>query len=153
MKKISFTYRLSALFLSVLMLFSTVGFSLDVHYCGGKVKSFSFYGKAETCKMMSQTDAPSCHMDSKKTCHQKQSNASFSKKGCCDKKTFTLQNLDVSKVVNGIEWATADLQLITVYILANFNLFQTEVSKTIYSVYSPPVLNHDVAILHQVFLI
>lgn len=153
MKKISFTYRLSALFLAILMLFSTVGFSLDIHYCGGKVKSFSFYGKAETCKMMSKTSTVSCHNASKKTCSQNESNNGFSKKSCCDQKTFTLQNLDDSKVINGIEWTTADLQLITVYVLANFNLFQTEVSKTIYSVYSPPILNHDVAILHQVFLI
>ena len=46
---ISSTYRLLAMFLAVLMFITSVGLTVDLHYCSGQLKTFSFIGKAKSC--------------------------------------------------------------------------------------------------------
>ena len=47
-----FSYRALAMFMAFLMFSSSIGFSMDIHYCGDELKSFSFFGDAEACEMM-----------------------------------------------------------------------------------------------------
>ncbi len=143
--------------MAFLMLFSTVGFSMDIHYCGGKIDNVAFYSKADECKMMkkgTQNNLHSCHKAKEKTCHTNLKGQSFSKKNCCDNQTFTLQSLTDSKTSDNFEIANVDLTFVTVFILSNFNLFVTDKTNLLeHFYYSPPLLKQDVTILHQVFLI
>ena len=52
MNSFSSTYRLIALMMAFLMFFTSAGFTMDMHYCGGELKSVSFFGKAKTCHDM-----------------------------------------------------------------------------------------------------
>ncbi|HHS96085.1 MAG TPA: hypothetical protein ENJ45_05795 [Phaeodactylibacter sp.] len=77
------TYRLSALLLALLMLSTAMSFSIDVHYCGGKMQSFSLFGKAANCYELAGYETPStctqhaqkkqedlpCTIDQKECCH------------------------------------------------------------------------------------
>ena len=156
MQKFSFTYRLSALFLSVLMLFSTIGFSMDIHYCGGEIENFAFYGKADECKMMKKSsvnDLPACHQKTEKKCHKNSSKKGYSKKSCCDNHSYTLQSIENSKTSNTLELASVDLTFVTVFILSNFILFEEETNSDECFYYTPPLISQDVTILHQVFII
>ena len=156
MQKISFTYRLSAIFLSVLMLFSTVGFSMDIHFCGGEIDNVAFYDKADECEMMkkgNQSDLPPCHQKAEKKCHSNSNKNGISKNSCCDNQTYLLQSLDDSETNNGFDVANVDLTFVTVFILSNFNLFEVENSQSEYVDYTPPIVEQDVTVLHQVFLI
>lgn len=65
--KVKFFRSIAPLILTPLMLFSSIGFSLDVHYCGDEVKSIGFFG-ATPCDMeesMNQqqdlSKLPPCH--------------------------------------------------------------------------------------------
>ena len=58
MNKISNTYQFTALMLAFLMFFTSTGFAINVHYCQGELKSFSFFGKSKTCNEMADEVVP-----------------------------------------------------------------------------------------------
>ena len=150
------TYQLGAIFLSFLMLFSTIGFSMDIHFCGGHVDNFAFYGQADECSMMKKgtsEETPSCHQKVEKKCHSHSDKNAISKKNCCENESYVLQTIEDGQTSNSFEIANFDLTIVTVFILSNFNLFEFETKRAEYFNYSPPILNDDVTILHQLFLI
>lgn len=59
--------------MGMLILISSFGILLDIHYCGGKIKSIGFF-----------TDAPSCEMQ-EDNCSQEDlcDHMAFSKTSCC----------------------------------------------------------------------
>ena len=57
--------RSLAIFMALLMFLTSAGLAIDVHYCQGELKSFSFYSKAQNCHALSLDDIkPSCHHSS-----------------------------------------------------------------------------------------
>ncbi len=81
--------RVAFLLLSVFSI-STVGFSIDLHYCGGHLKSFSLVGKAKSCHENSLTK--SCH--SKKQ-EQSKCEDSIDKNECCNNSsTYSIMDYD-----------------------------------------------------------
>jgi hypothetical protein len=138
------------------MLFSTIGFSMDIHYCGGEINNVAFFGKAKKCDMMkksNQAEFHPCHQNIEKKCRSNSSNNSFSKNSCCDNQSYVLQSLENGKTSNTYELASVDLTYVTVFILSNFILFEEEINSVEYIYYSPPLISQDVNVLHQVFLI
>ena len=43
-----FSYRALAMFMAFLMFSSSIGFSMDIHYCGEELKSFSFFWRCRS---------------------------------------------------------------------------------------------------------
>ena len=79
------TYRFVALMMAFLMFFSSVGFAMDMHYCGGKIKSISFFGKAKNChEMVGESDTPikNCPHHKKMMADEK---SCFEDKNCCSR--------------------------------------------------------------------
>ncbi len=78
------TYRITTLTMALLMFFSSVGFSIDFHYCKGEFKSLSLIGKAK-----------SCH-EGKKVCrhHTKDQNISKKDNNCCSNNELQVQSWD-----------------------------------------------------------
>ena len=67
-----FLYKIGAFFLAIILLFSSVSFTVDKHLCEGHVFSESFFGKAADCGMKNDS------------CTTKNTDlTSFSKKSCC----------------------------------------------------------------------
>ena len=44
-----------ALFMAFLMFSSSIGFSMDVHFCENQIESVNFFGDAEPCEMMQES--------------------------------------------------------------------------------------------------
>jgi hypothetical protein len=150
-----FTYKALAMFMAFLMFTSSIGFSMDIHFCGGKLESFSFFGDAEACEMMKakqEKESHSCCESPKKEikpCHNKE----FAKGNCCHNESFVIDN--------GGELETSDFSLeqfqqvlvAVIVLFPNVNLFKTASKQSHYTYYNPPPIIKDISILHQVFRI
>lgn len=159
--KTRFGHRISAALLAVLMLSSSFGLSMDVHFCGGEIKSFSFFGQAEKCEMSeakiekkSSKHACCQSQESTKIQETKKCNHSSEVKGnCCHNETFSI---DVSDSYEGDQF-TLNLNHSLVFTSHSFNTQFTfsdfKSALDYFHYYHPPPLDQDVQVLFQVFRI
>ena len=70
--------RIIALTLAGILLFSSVSFAFDMHYCQGKMQDMALFGKARTCSP-DDLRIPAC----RHTEDSESSIATFEKKPCC----------------------------------------------------------------------
>jgi hypothetical protein len=126
--------------MAFLVLFSTMSFSMDMHFCGDTLVDFKLFQEADTCAMA--MDMPSMDMaEDDMEMH------------CCS---------DVALVVPGQD----DLQgtfdtlsfeqqtIVIAYTFAYLNLFEeADLQPIPFKEYSPPMLIRDVQLLDQTFLI
>ncbi len=124
--------------LALLVLVASSSFTVNMHVCGGKVQSLAVIEKATPCPM--ELNTPACHK-------------SGVKKTCCQDEVFQYEGQDF-KVQ---ESAT----LLTTYTswVVELPLIMEIVSPTVTpytlsaTVYKPPLLQHDIPVLIQSFLI
>lgn len=83
--KLKKSYRVTALILAFLMFFTSIGYSIDFHYCKGDLKSFSLFGKAASC----HTQKKSCPN------HTNTQLSPEKEKDCCSNEKLEIDNLDV----------------------------------------------------------
>jgi len=142
--------------MAFLMLLSSTGFSIDLHYCQGNVKSFSFFGKAKSCHV--EVNESHCSKK-KKACHMtapsmEQEQSGDCKKDCCSNKSFEISpDIDAEKIQ--IERLTIpQLQFVSVFVEV-FILGHADLSKLHipHLNYIPPILNRDIPIFIQSFLL
>jgi hypothetical protein len=160
--KTKFSHRISAMLMAILMFTSSVGFSMDMHFCGNEIKSFSFFGKAEPCEMMQPKVEKSeekvkehacCHSSEKKEVVKLECGHEEMKGICCHNETMTM--------LSGGELETPEVSipefqqaLIAIIVfLPSFKIFETVNKVSDYAFYNPPPLIKDVSILNQVFRI
>lgn len=154
MNKISYTYRFIALTLAFLMLFTSVGFAVDMHYCQGKLKSVSFFGKAKTCHEMSDTASMKNCPHHQKIMEQKEG-CSIDKKDCCSNKTVYFQSDQDQQVQTSDFVVSKQLQqFVIAYVAAFFtNDFSIESDAVSFVLYKPPLISRDIYVLVQSFLL
>lgn len=134
-----FYNKILSICLSFFVLLSTASFSVDLHYCCGKLIDIGVFEKAETCsaeQLKSKFD--NCLVSDESCCH----NNELNKIGQDDlKKSFNDYYNYVTKI----------------FIYTNisyFDLFLELKENTIsFYEYSPPLLFRDIIILHETFLI
>ncbi|WP_318345317.1 HYC_CC_PP family protein [Flagellimonas baculiformis] len=116
--------------MALLVLVSTVSWTVDKHLCMGRVMDISFFAHADDCGM---------DMDMESS--------------CCDDESFTVQGQDDLKM--SFDNFSLDQQLFLVsFVHSYFYLFEAEAEENNAFVdYSPPPLIRDVQVLHQTFLI
>lgn len=139
MKKI--ISNIAALFLAVLVLFSSVSFTVEKHLCGGQVFSESVFGKAEKCGMEDGY------------CAIENSNGSFSKKSCC-KDEIQLINGSVFKSESTLKFDNKQQNLVG-FNLINYSIFSPINNSRIiqFNNYFPPPNTHNFNILYEIFRI
>lgn len=76
MMKTAKFFKIISLFMAMMIFVSSLGYSLDIHYCGGEFFEFSFVGDITECKGKDHFD-----VDKEK----------FTKKGCCDLDHFQVE--------------------------------------------------------------
>lgn len=131
--------RIIAILLSLVVLFSTTGFTLVTHFCGGV---------AAESKVVLFGDAPGCGMeDIKSDCED--NGVNYTKKSCCDNERIEVKIEDEFERTVKAE-GTTSLDLLTTWVIAAFNLLQASPSN-IYADYTPPPLLKNLIISHQVF--
>lgn len=96
--RIMLLQKIISAFLAVLLMATSVFFTVDKHLCEGKVWSFSYYGAAKVCDKAKKVDNSSVHTSSccaKKLKKQKRDRLpQFNTPPCCGQETFVNQTVD-----------------------------------------------------------
>ena len=148
----SLSHRIAAISMALLMMLSSTGFSMDIHYCQDQLKGISLIGKAKSCHDRQAT--PPCHK-TKKTCHHNEESLSQAEKdNCCHNETVVIEKTDLDATAT--QMATVqDIQIdfvaafVAVYV---FN-YSVQADYQQYAQYKPPLPDRDVQVLYQTFLI
>ncbi len=150
------TYRVIAGMMAVLMLSINVGFSADIHFCGGSIADIVFYGQAHSCG----------EMDNNTVCDMKGATdkAIISSEviikptnTCCKDFTFEVQ-LDVESINVYSSDLTIDFNMEMPSFLAvtpmntQFDLVIIPIQK-IFEDYRSPFIPRDISVLLERFLI
>ncbi|MBK7128660.1 MAG: hypothetical protein IPM74_01590 [Crocinitomicaceae bacterium] len=91
--------RLKAIFFLVIFLFSLPGFTIELHYCKGKITDISFFGNAHcSCDSIeSNKEEVQNEKSCKKHCHKssstKKSSLELKQKKCCKTEKYTISSL------------------------------------------------------------
>ena len=134
-----------AILLSLLILFGNVGLTIATHYCGGKaVKSGIVFGK----------ESLGCGMESmQSSCDVSTNTAILKTKKCCSNQYTELKIDDSYKLPT----SNKTLEKKVAICLQTTTFFQTaiysEKRKQNDHNYIPPLLQRDLSVFHQTFLI
>lgn len=150
MKFITNTYRCIALSLAFLMFSTSVGFAVDMHFCKGDFKSFSFLDKAPSCHQMAQQST--CPHHQKMMSDSKDSQ--MDERDCCENKTVHIeadQNLQLQTL------NLPSLHQVATVAFFNFKKLYHPLgiseSTIPFQQYKPPLLFRDIPVLTQTFLL
>lgn len=137
-----FFRKIGSISMALAVLFSTISFSVDMHYCGNHLVDFSFTQKADTCLMkteMTRTAGQCAMMEMKMN--------------CCSDVEIIFEGQDDLKL--SFDQLSFDQQIfLTSFFYSYVNLFEGfDEDINPFKDYSPPPLIRDVQVLHQTFLI
>ena len=137
MKHIS--HKIISFLMAIVVLFSTMSFSIDMHYCGDTLIDTALFSSAKTCGMEMQKPTP-------KEC-------SITKKNCCNDKQISVEGQDELKT--SFDSLTKDQQLFALsFIYTYSNLFEdVNQDTTSYKDYIPPLVVKDIYKLDETYLI
>lgn len=146
------TYRFIALIMACLMFVTSAGFAIDMHFCQGKLKSVSFFGKAKSCHDMVDKSMENCPH------HQKMmtgKEACLEDKDCCSNKTVYFQSdqdqeLQKSDFVISTSLQQFVLAYVAVFLSSDYTIAHEAIP---FAHYKPPLIQKDIPIFHQSFLL
>ena len=131
-------HQILSFLMALLVLASTVSWTVDKHFCMGRVMDISFFAHAEDCGMK----AGLALME----------NEDF-RKSCCEDESFTMQGQDELN----LGWSDLDLEhqlFLVAFTKSYVELFvPLDELPVPHEQYPPPKLVKDIQILDQVFLI
>ena len=132
-------HKIACLLMAFVVLFSTMSFTIDMHYCGDTLVDTAVFSKVKTCGMEIQNPTS-------KEC-------SITKKGCCNDEQITIDGQDELKT--SFDTLTLDQQVfITSFIYSYINLFEgLEENETSYDDYAPPLFIRSIYKLVETYLI
>ena len=133
-----FFHKTVSFLMAFVVLFSTMSFTIDMHYCGDELVDTSIFSKATSCGMEMEITNPDCNIVKNECCtdiHLKK-DSQESQKYSFDDLTFNQQLKAVS------------------FIYSYINLFEGLEENVIpYQNYSPPLVVKDIQLLDETFLI
>ena len=133
-------HKIGAVCMALAVLFSTLSFTVDMHYCGKTLVDLSL-DKADNCLMKSMMPESSAACESMK------------KMKCCSDVEITFEGQDELKI--SFDQLNFDQQVFLVTYAFTFDqlLQPAEESKIPFDGYPPPLLIRDLQVLHETFLI
>lgn len=159
--------KIIAFNLALLMFFTSMGFSLEIHYCQKEIQSYSLLGKAKSCSELSHHvchhEAKSCHNTKtvggtsvKTSCRHDEVDKGDCDTKCCHNKSIALKSMKQDMLTSSNYVQLVD----NPFIDAAAYILTSPVSFTIYTLvfaeylnYKPPLLDRDILVLNQIFLI
>lgn len=137
--------KISALFLPLLVLFGSTSFTINMHLCMAQIESIAFFKNAPDCDMRAK--GPACAMGD----HQQEGDHEDTK-GCCEDLTHLIEGQDEFKEVGAV--SLPKIQFVAVLYAVVFNYFAlSDVRNHTFKEYSPPIIERDIPVLVQSFLI
>jgi len=129
---------ISAVFLAILVLVSSTSFTVGMHFCKGEVENINLFGKAESCQL--EKSRPACHK--------------HIKPGCCTDKLVSHEASDLKASVKQVQFdAPLPLYIEQPVVLISEVIPSSEISRTLYHNYDPPLRSSDRNVSLQIFLI
>jgi len=108
--------RITSLLMAFLMLVSSTGFSIDLHYCQGNLKSFSLLGEAKSCHEMAK--AKHCSK-MKKACHAPKATKEADddcKKDCCSNKKIEISADEDAQKIQVENLSPKQIKFVTAFV-------------------------------------
>jgi len=126
--------------MAFVVLFSTISYTVDMHYCGDKLVDTAIFHKAETCGMEMEQPSPV------KDC-------SVKKKNCCNDQQLVVDGQDELQLA--FDKLSIDEQLfVATFAYAYINLFEgSEEDLSSYRYYEPPPVIKPIYKLDETYLI
>ncbi|MGB0839436.1 MAG: HYC_CC_PP family protein [Chitinophagales bacterium] len=146
MKTIRTYHHLTTSFMVVLFLFSSIGISLDMHYCGGQLKHISWLGEAKSCHEIAAQQQHCKHKQAIKQQHCSASlvgqNADCQKNCCSNEQVYLVADVDIlSMQITNFQVKGYGMPL---HLYAMLTFLEHNSSNFIFSAYQnykPPLLN------------
>lgn len=134
-------HKVLSVLMALFVLFSTVSFTIDKHYCGNTLVDVAIFHKAKTCGMEMQQSTTNRECD-------------ITKNNCCKEELIVIQGQDELKF-STIEDLNLDQQIFAATFVCSYsNLFKSLPKKIIpFKDYSPPNLIKDIQVVDEVFII
>lgn len=127
--------KIGSISMALLVLFSTLSFTVDKHFCGSVLVDKAIFSEAKTCGMEADSDS----MANEDSCCKEQKVHIEGQ----DELKHSFQDLDFQQQV-----------FLTAFTIASLELFEINSEALIpFRHYSPPLLVSDIHLLDQVFLI
>jgi len=134
-----FLHKIASLLMAFVVLFSTLSFTVDMHYCGDRLVDTAVFSKAKTCGMeMESTTNTDCETV---------------KKDCCNEQQINFEGQDELKTTSKVVPFEQQL-FVTAFIQSYINLFIGEQHHTpLYKNYSPPIAVKNIHKLDEIYLL
>ena len=137
--------------LALMVLVSSMSYNIDFHYCQGELKSFSLFGKAKNCHEMASKMA-SCHH--KKQVDEKPMACSEGDNNCCNNKTVYFESDFDEQVVNLDSLSLESLSFVVAFKHSSFyDLYEVIKDLIPFERYKPPLIQKDIPVLFESFLL
>ena len=136
------------------MLITSMGFTLDMHFCRGNLQSISFFGKAKSCQQMSSAALIKNCPHYKKMIAQN-GHCLLNERGNCENKTVHFQ-FDQDQEIQQLNFSESKQfkQLLAAYsyvFLLNNYRYKRDIPT--FAHYKPPLIYKDIPVLIQSFLL
>ena len=130
-----------SLCLAGLVLIASVGVTVNLHVCAGHVQSIALFVKAEPCQM------------EKKACSGVM--MQMKRNGCCEDKSIEVKGKENAAEVKAVSELMPSYNFIAVILPVLYTIEGGNVSKmsSTFTQYKPPLIEHDIPVLVQSFLI
>ncbi|MFC0604931.1 HYC_CC_PP family protein [Winogradskyella pulchriflava] len=132
-------HKIMSLAMAFVVLFSTMSFTMNMHYCGGTLVETAIFQKAKGCGM--EMDKPSTE------------GCSIAKKNCCDDKQLAIEGQDELQLK--VDKITFEQQVfIASFVYTYINLFEG-LENNVYSFeeYKPPLVVRQIFKIDETYLI
>ena len=135
-----FFQKILSVFMTFVVLFSTMSFTINDHYCGAELVSSSFFIKGDTCGMEVQNSLD-------------EEDCTVQKDNCCSDVVIIVEGQDELKL-NYSKTKIAEQIFFAAFIRSYIDLFEgLETNIIPFKDYSPPLLFKDIQALDEVYLI
>ncbi len=138
MKK--FLLKISSVLIASIVLFSTTSFTISEHYCGGDLVDSAVFSKAKSCSldMAISSSTEGC---------------TIQKDNCC--KDLVIQVEGQNELISLATDLNFNQQVfIASFVYSYINLFEELANKNVnFKDYTPPLVDNDLQVLFQTFLI
>ena len=133
-------HKIASFLMATVVLFSTMSFTIDMHYCGDELVDTAIFNNANACGMESMGSVIN-------------DDCNIVKKECCTDVQLTKNSQDAVKYA--IDDLTFNQQIIAVsFIYSYINLFEGLEENIIpFQNYLPPLVVDDIQLLDESFLI
>ncbi|WGF92438.1 HYC_CC_PP family protein [Aequorivita marisscotiae] len=136
----SFFHKSISTALATLVLFTTMSFTVDMHYCGEALVDFSVVHNVKTCGMEKSQSENSCEN-------------TVPDDSCCSDKQVVIEGQDELKLsFNSLSFEQQDF--VATFFYSYVNLFEELDTNIVpFRDYAPPFLIRDIQKLHETYLI